>query len=265
MRRNVTANLGLTVTGEVDMLLAVAVANAPGLTVNDDLVVTLNGAPVEVRELTDAHGSRLHRLVAQPGELEIRYRATTDGRADPDHATELEQVHYLRPSRYAQSDALAPTAIAEFYGLEGEELLAAVTTWVAIRLAYVAGSSAVTDGAIDTLLARRGVCRDYAHLTIALLRAMDVPARLVSVYAPGLAPMDFHAVTEAYIGGRWLLTDPTHLAPRESMLRIASGRDAADTAFLTIFRGEAELREIEVSAVVDTFPYENYSAVVQLG
>src|SRR6187431_3256450 len=102
MRRNVTANLGLTVASEVDMLLAVAAANAPGLTVSDELVVTLNGAPVEVRELTDAHGSRLHRLVAQPGELAIRYRATADGRADPDHATELEQVHYLRPSRYSQ-------------------------------------------------------------------------------------------------------------------------------------------------------------------
>ena len=265
MRRNVTATLGLAVASECDMLLAVAAAKTPGLTVADELVVTLNGAPVEVRELTDAHGSRLHRLVAQPGDLKITYRAEADGRGDEDHATELEQVHYLRPSRYSQSDALAPTAIAEFYGLEGEDLLAAVTTWVAIRLAYIPGSSAPTDGAIDTLLARKGVCRDYAHLTIALLRAMDVPARLASVYAPGLSPMDFHAVTEAFIDGRWLLVDPTHLAPRESMLRIASGRDAADTAFLTIFRGEAELLELEVSAVVDVLPYENYSTIVQLG
>lgn len=242
------------------MLLAVAVATAPGLAVTDRLTITLDGAPVEARELTDAHGSRLHRLVSRPGELRIEYAATTQGRAAPQNATEMEQVHYLRPSRYAQSDALAPTAIAEFFGLDGEALLAAITTWVSTRLAYVPGSSESTDGAIDTLLARRGVCRDYAHL-----RAMDVPARLVSVYAPGLSPMDFHAVTEAYIDGRWLLTDATHLAPRESMPRIASGRDAADTAFLTTFRGEAELVELEVTATVDELPFEHNGAVAQLG
>ena len=82
-----------------------------------------------------------------------------------------------------------------------------------------------------------GVCRDYSHLTIALLRALDTPARLVAVYAPGCDPMDFHAVTEVAVDGRWLAVDATTLAPRQSLLRIATGRDAADTAFLTNFGG----------------------------
>jgi transglutaminase-like putative cysteine protease len=74
-----------------------------------------------------------------------------------------------------------------------------VAAWVGTRLAYVVGSSAPTDGAVETMLARRGVCRDFAHLTVALLRALDVPARLVSAYAPGLSPMDFHAVAEGLV------------------------------------------------------------------
>ena len=86
---------------------------------------------------------------------------------------------------------------AEFAGLSpGRDLLAAVSSRVGTRLSYVPGSSRPTDGAVNTLLSRQGVCRDYAHLVIALLRALDVPARLAAVYAPGLEPMDFHAVAD---------------------------------------------------------------------
>jgi transglutaminase-like putative cysteine protease len=95
------------------------------------------------------------------------------------------------------------------------------------------------------------VCRDYAHVTIAMLRALDVPARLVAVYAPGCAPMDFHAVTEAAVGDTWYVLDPTGLAPRSALLRISTGRDAADTAFLTNHGGAVQLRGSEVTAVVD--------------
>ena len=105
------------------------------------------------------------------------------------------------------------------------------------RLNYVPGSSDPIDGAADTLLAGAGVCRDYAHLVVALLRAVFVPARLVSVYAPGLYPMDFHAVAEAFVDGQWRVVDATLLAPRQSLVRIATGRDAADTAFLDNHKG----------------------------
>ena len=85
--------------------------------------------------------------------------------------------------------------------MSGLSLLESVSSWVGQRVAYIAGSSRSTDGAVATLLARQGVCRDFADLVIALLRGCDTPARLVSVYAPGLQPMDFHAVAEAYIDG----------------------------------------------------------------
>lgn len=112
---------------------------------------------------------------------------------------------------------------------------------------------------------RQGVCRDFAHLCIALLRARGVPARLVSVYAPGLDPMDFHAVCEAYVDGRWCVVDSTALAPRSSLVRIATGRDAADTAFLSTIYGWAELTDVEVTATVDTLPSDDLTHVVQLG
>jgi transglutaminase-like putative cysteine protease len=104
---------------------------------------------------------------------------------------------------------------------------------------------------VDTLLARQGVCRDYAHLVIALLRGLDVPARMASAYAPGLAPMDFHAVAEVAVDGHWRVVDATLLAPRATLVRIASGRDAADTAFLSTYGGGADLLEMNVTATVD--------------
>ena len=130
---------------------------------------------------------------------------------------------------------------------------------------YVPGSSLPTDGAVRTLLARQGVCRDYAHLCVALLRASGVPARLVSVYAPGLDPMDFHAVCEAYVDGMWCVVDATALAPRSSLVRIATGRDAADTAFMTVVSGHADLIDVVVGAVVDALPDDDMMAATQLG
>jgi transglutaminase-like putative cysteine protease len=137
---------------------------------------------------------------------------------------------------------------------------------VGANIAYVSGSSRPTDGAVTTLLAREGVCRDFAHLTVALLRANDVPARVVSVYAPGLDPMDFHAVAEACVDDKWFVVDPTCLAPRQSLVRIATGADAADTAFLTVVKGVADLRYMVVTAVVDPdLPIDDVSQLIQLG
>ena len=123
-----------------------------------------------------------------------------------------------------------------------------VADWVNRRLIYTSGASRPVDTAVDTLLAGQGVCRDYAHLTITLLRALEVPARLVAVYAPGLSPMDFHAVVEADVDGTWCVVDSTRLAPTSSLVRICSGRDAADTAFLTTLGGVARFETMTVTA-----------------
>jgi transglutaminase-like putative cysteine protease len=134
------------------------------------------------------------------------------------------------------------------------------------RLNYVPGSSDPIDGAVDTLLAGAGVCRDFAHLVVAMLRAVFVPARVVSVYAPGLYPMDFHAVAEAFVDGQWRVVDGTLLAPRQSLVRIATGRDAADIAFLANHKGAIMLNKLEVSAVVDgDLPRDSIDELVSIG
>ncbi len=255
MQRTVSSRLEATLQGETDMVFAIAVSESAELA-SEQLRFVLDGREVEPTELIDG-GTRLHRLRLGPGKLVTEYSATVSGDREQRAPRETELLAYLRPSRYCDSDALTPTARYEFAGLEGLPLTDAVVGWVADRLSYVPGSSSGTDGATDTLLARRGVCRDYAHLVVALLRAKDVPTRLASVYAPGLSPMDFHAVAEAWVDGAWHVLDATRLAPRQSLVRIATGRDAADTAFLTNHHADLILDDLEVFAVAEQLPYDD--------
>lgn len=264
MRRDVTAQLSIDVTRPSELAMSFAVASRSG-GLDETLDVRLDGTPVETIEIGDAHGTRLHAIRAEVGVLTIDYAASIEGRERPAPARGRDRLRYLRPSRYCESDELAATAIAEFGGLTGYALLEGVGSWVGTRLDYVPGSSLPTDGAVRTLLARQGVCRDYAHLCVALLRASGVPARLVSVYAPGLDPMDFHAVCEAYVDGMWCAVDATALAPRSSLVRIATGRDAADTAFMTVVSGHADLIDMVVGAVVDVLPDDDMMAATHLG
>ena len=254
----------IELAGSSEMVFSMAVASESKLA-SETISFQLDGVAQQPAEIIDRHGSRLHKFVAGPGHLSVDYRAEVVDHADAAPIDELDLITYLRPSRYCESDSLLPTARSEFGGLIGHELLTAVTLWVWERLAYVPGSSLVTDGAARTLMARRGVCRDYAHLVIALLRALDVPARMVSVYAPGLSPMDFHAVAEAYVDGKWWIVDATRLAPRQSMVRIATGRDAADIAFLTNHWADLTLTTLEVLAIVDELPVDDSQQLLQLG
>jgi transglutaminase-like putative cysteine protease len=130
---------------------------------------------------------------------------------------------------------------------------------------YDGTASGPTTDAIDTLLAGRGVCRDYAHLTAVLCRAVGVPARVAAVYAPGLDPMDFHLVVETALADEWLVWDATRLAPRQSLIRVATGRDAADVAFGTVLSGTAELVDMAITAVADgDLPTDDHEALVRL-
>ena len=252
MQRTVTAHLELDVTHPALLALQVAVA---GPAPDERLDVTCDGAPLTAREIDGGHGGRVHVLDAPTGHLVIDYVARVDGTRDVPHGGESDLLEYRRPSRYCPSDKLLAIAAAEFGGIDDDgKLVTAVAAWVHGRLAYTSGSSGPTDDAVDTLLLGAGVCRDYAHLVLSLLRARDVPARLAAVYAPGLTPMDFHAVVEAWVDGAWRLVDATRLAPRSSLLRIATGRDAADTAFLTTHCGAITLTGIEVTATADPFP-----------
>lgn len=264
-RRSVSAHLTLSVSTPTEVVAQVAVAElTPGSV--EQLVCSLDGIPVEPVEVPMPGEGRVHHMSVGPGLLDIRYDATVVGDAAVPIVTTADEIVYLRPSRYVESDHLSAVAAAEFAGIDDKrELLAAVSSWVGSHLMYVAGSSRPTDGAIETMLQRQGVCRDFAHLVAALLRGLDVPARIAAVYAPGLSPMDFHAVAEAAIDGRWYAVDATLLAPRSSLVRIGSGRDAADTAFLSTYSGHAELMNIEVLAVVDgDLPRDDVHELVQL-
>jgi len=265
MQRDVSSRIVLDISEPADLVFAIAASSHYTLE-RESVTASLDGAPVEVKELRDAHGTRLHRVRSRTGRLEMAYSTHVSGTGDVAAGNEVDLLAYTRPSRYAESDALGPTAWAEFAGItDPTEILASVSSWVGTRLAYVPGSSLPTDGAMRTLLARRGVCRDYAHLCVALLRGLNIPARVVSVYAPGLMPMDFHAVAEAWVQDAWHAVDATTLAPRSSLVRIATGRDSADTAFLTVASGRAELREMSVTATADVLPNDDVLALAAIG
>jgi transglutaminase-like putative cysteine protease len=237
MTTTVGCRLEIDVVERSRAVLSVAVSQAG--------VGALTGAPAQ--ELAAHHGTRLHLAQLASGRTTIRYEAQLEPSQVPRAVDPLDEMVALRPSRYCPSDQLAPWALSELAGASVDE----VVQWVRDRLTYDPAASRPVDSAVDTLLTGRGVCRDYAHLTIALLRALEVPARFVSVYAPGLWPMDFHAVVEVAQDGVWQLHDATGLAPRPSMVRIATGRDAADTSFLTTTGGEIALPGLEVWASTD--------------
>jgi transglutaminase-like putative cysteine protease len=293
--RHVACELAFAVDGHATLALQVAAAGTAGPRLDERLEVTVDGAPLPrpVTEVATPHGGRVHIVHAPAGDLRISYAASVadpdvgwpalrrgaDGDDDGDGAddartdippddglVDAEVLVALRQSRYCPSDELAGWASTGLAHLpDGPDLARQIGGWVHDRLDYVLGVSRSVDTAVDTLLAGAGACRDFAHLTAALCRARGVPARLVAVYAPGLAPMDFHAVVEAYTPAGWELVDATRLAPRTSLVRIATGRDAADTAFATTLHGAAELTSTEIRAVVDgDLPVDDHDAPVAL-
>lgn len=266
MKREVGASLRVTVTEPTTLEFQIAVASLPGLQVNEALTAKLNGTALSLREITGEHRTRIHTADVGVGDLHVNYEATVTGHAEPAPVTDIDVSTYLRPSRYAEADKFFGFAATEFgHYTDSATLLEKVSSWVGTRLKYVPGSSDPIDGATDTLLAGTGVCRDYAHLVVALLRAVNVPARLVAVYAPGCDPMDFHAVAEAIVDEQWRVVDATCLAPRQTMLRIATGRDAADTAFLDNHRGAIELTESVITAYTDEqLPRDSIEDLVSL-
>jgi len=214
---------------------------------------------VEPRHLEDDTGNRLIVLTREPGELEIGYEAVVAlhpfvPRAEPDQETAFADLPanaylYLRPSRYCESDLLSRFAWRTFGTVPaGVERVQEVCEWVHGHLDYVPGSTNASSTALDVFHAAAGVCRDFSHLAIALCRALGIPARYVSGYAVDLDPPDFHGFFEAFIEGRWYLFDATKMSMIDQLVRIATGRDAADTAFAT-YTGQALLTGLEVSAV----------------
>ncbi len=194
--------------------------------------------------------ARYLRLCAQAGPLHIAYQATVDidhhvGNPDliaetPVAALPLSVLSYIYPSRYCQSDRLSRLAIEQFGTLpKGYRRVEAIRHWVNQQIAFRSNTSSSTTSAIDTLIDRVGVCRDFAHLMIAICRALNIPARFTSGIDygadPTLGPTDFHAYVEVYLSGRWYLFDPSGTAIPMGFVRLGTGRDAADVSYATIF------------------------------
>ncbi|HKX77787.1 MAG TPA: transglutaminase family protein [Novosphingobium sp.] len=193
------------------------------------------------------------------GKLKVVYDGTVDVNrlgadvaqlaAVPPHQLPAETIQYMLPSRYCPSDQFSNIVESEFAGLEGGARVAAIRDWIGQRIAYAPGSSISSTGAMDTFISRQGVCRDFAHLMLAMVRASTIPARFASVYGIGVQPQDFHAVPEVFLDGAWYMVDATGMSTSEKMAKIGVGRDAADVSFLTSY-GTALLvnQSVEVSA-----------------
>jgi transglutaminase-like putative cysteine protease len=179
-------------------------------------------------------------------DLKVTYRATVETQVKliPIEALRTVGVNridrnvipFIYPSRYCQSDKLGRLALSKFGRLKTPfQKVTAITQWIHDNVQYLSGSTDWQTSAFDTITERAGVCRDFAHLAIALCRALNIPARYFTGYSYLLNPPDFHACFEAHIGGYWLLFDATQLAPLNGLVRIAQGRDAADASVATIF------------------------------
>jgi transglutaminase-like putative cysteine protease len=235
--------------GGADFIFQIHAAQTRNQTVSAERL-TLS-QPISPQIYTDTNtGNRSMHLRAYAGPLNLRYTATIDLQAHITEPSSLQEVPvqrltpeligYIYPSRYCQSDRLLRLANREFGRLpQGYSRVMAIQNWVQKNVVYQSNSSNSNTSAVDTLIEQVGVCRDFAHLMIALCRAVNVPARFTTGTDYGadpiLGPPDFHAYVEAYLGDRWYIFDPSGTAIPLGFVRLATGRDAADVAFATMF------------------------------
>ena len=217
---------------------------------------------VPTTEHVDVYGNLCQRMVVPQGEMRLRVEATVETEPElavapgapyvavdslPDSA-----LLYLLPSRYCPSDKLTSKAWQVVGDASpGYGQVEAIRAWINSSLSYRYGSSDASTDAAATLEQGAGVCRDFAHVGIALTRALQIPARMVVGYLHGLEPMDLHAWFEAYVGDRWYTFDATQAAPRGGRVALAYGRDAADVAFISNY---APLETVAMQVWVELAP-----------
>lgn len=260
MKFSVGCDIGYEIIEPATLIFNIeAIAGGRQRILTETLTITPN-LPADEKTANET-GNRYLRLTAQPGLLRLRYAADIEldalhnppGTVDevPVARLPLDTLPYLNPSRYCPSDQLARFANRQFGRIApGFGRVSEICNWIHSEVDYLSGTSDTTTTAADTFALRAGVCRDFAHLGITFCRALGIPARFVSCYAWQLHPQDFHAVFEAYLGDRWYLFDATRMAALDGMVRIGCGRDAADTAFATIY-GAVNPLPIEVWSNAD--------------
>ena len=220
---------------------------------------------VPLHEYVDGFGNFCWRFTAPGGPLTVRYDAVveTDREPDPVHpGVSLVPVQdlpddtlvYTLPSRFVPSDLMLNQAWDLFgHTAPTWARVQAICDWVHANVTYESGASGPTTSALDTFHSRKGVCRDFALLSVAFCRALNVPARYTVGYLPDIAveapdtPMDFHSWFEAYLGDRWYTFDARHNRPRIGRVIVGYGRDAADVALSTAY-GNLQLHALTVWA-----------------
>ncbi len=213
----------------------------------------------------DLHGNLTDRAVLQPGENVIHHDALVSVSSLPDNPEPIsppvpvcqlppETLRYTLPSRYCDSDKLLNFAWQQFGHIQnGVERVQAICDWVHNNIQYRFGAGSSVISASEVLLQRFGVCRDFAHVAIALCRAFNLPARYVTGHLPDIGltdpgtPMDFHAYFEVFLGQSWHTFDARFNVRRIGRVKVAQGLDAVDGAFSTIY-GEVQFKWFEVWA-----------------
>jgi transglutaminase-like putative cysteine protease len=248
-RLGYTVDLHYDVFADADFIFSIHAARTGQQRVLREAVVVEPGVDWHV-DTEPLFGNRLLRLRAAAGTLDVRYIGNvevTHHLEEPQHVVAgviadlpADVLPFLRPSRYCQADELQQLAWREFGDVgPGYAQVDAVCRYVHSHVEFRVGTSTIATSALDTLEHGVGVCRDFVHATIALLRALNYPARFVTGVDYGaprdLGPPDFHSYVEAWIGERWWIFDPTGITPLTGLIRIATGRDAADVAFATMF------------------------------
>lgn len=258
MRIKIDVTLDYKLSRAEPVLLTLAVAQTDGQILNDSHL-EVDGAKLRWIDAEGMVGQRVWASLSTE-QLKLHYTASVDitrpevplGSLAPTpfHALPASIISYLRPSRFCQSDLFTSFVEQEFGHLAGGAKIAAMRDWIAAELAYDPQSSNPATTAIDTFVARAGVCRDFTHLMCSLARAANIPARYTSVYGIGVNPPDFHAVAEVWLDGGWHMVDATGMSTAGGLAVIGAGRDAVDVAFMENENGAMPLNQsINVSAV----------------
>jgi len=248
MQISTGCTLRYTLGKETGFVFQIEAARADGQTVlSEDLFLPVSARTAVYTAYEDpVTRTRLIRVMLGPGQVEIVYKASIElvtASVEPVCVNEfefaalpMEYLTYLAPSRYCPSDVFAEFAFQTFGTMpKGHSRVVGVCNWIFGNLQYVNGVTGPHSTAADVFQSKKGVCRDFAHLGIALCRALGIPARYASVYAVALCPQDFHAIFQAYLEGpnvgAWYSFDATRMSSVDEIVRIAAGRDAADVAF----------------------------------
>ncbi|HVE50513.1 MAG TPA: transglutaminase family protein [Casimicrobiaceae bacterium] len=248
MRIDYRVELHYDIGGPSDFIFLIHPARTTQQDVRSESL-TIAPAVSHVLDTEPVTGNRLLKLQAEPGTLDVTLEAQIDvthHMAEPTHVRAIapaelpaSTLRYLVASRYCQTDQLGSQAWSMFGHLpRGYAQVQAVTDWVRSNVQFRIGTSHSGTSSMETLASNVGVCRDFAHLVITFARSLNYPARIVTGVDygsdPGLGPPDFHAYAEVFLD-RWYLFDATGISPTTGLIRIATGRDAADVSFATIF------------------------------